>query len=248
MSIFTPVNQIKLTNVVIVRLKRAGKRFELACYPNKVLSWRDGIEKDLDEVLQIPTIFVNVSKGVLARKEELSAAFGKEKTEKEIIAMILQKGELQVSEKERQIMNEKLFRDIATVVAEKCVDPETKRPLTVGLVERAMKDIHYSIQPSKNAKQQALVVIRLLKDKIPIERAEMRLKLSMPAKEGKKLKEQLQQLVSKIESEESDEQGYKAVCLIDPGKFRSVDELLKNIGTVEVLSLSVQEQSAEMIK
>ena len=54
------------------------------------------------------------------------------------------KGELQISEKERDIMNEKLFRDIATIVAEKCVDAETKRPLTVGLVERAMKEAHYS--------------------------------------------------------------------------------------------------------
>lgn len=30
------VKQVKLTNVAIVRLKKGGKRFELACYPNKV--------------------------------------------------------------------------------------------------------------------------------------------------------------------------------------------------------------------
>ena len=33
---FTPVNQIRLTNVAIVRLKKGGKRFELACFKNKV--------------------------------------------------------------------------------------------------------------------------------------------------------------------------------------------------------------------
>ena len=80
------------------------------------------------------------------------------------------KGEIQVNEKERQVLNEKLFRDIATVVAEKCVDPETKRPLTVSLVERAMKDIHYSVNEKKNAKVQVtsantmnLIQIRLWK-------------------------------------------------------------------------------------
>ncbi len=79
MSIFTPVNQIRLTNVAIVRLKRGGKRFELAAYPNKVQSWRNGLyactlpgctgwwltacsEKSLDDVLQTPTVFINVSK------------------------------------------------------------------------------------------------------------------------------------------------------------------------------------------
>lgn len=47
-----------------------------------------------------------------------------------------------------------MFRDIANIVAEKCVDPETRRPLTVGLVERAMRDIHYSVKPARSAKQQ----------------------------------------------------------------------------------------------
>lgn len=40
-NIFTPTNQIRLTNVAIVRMKKAGKRFEIACYRNKVISWRN---------------------------------------------------------------------------------------------------------------------------------------------------------------------------------------------------------------
>lgn len=40
--IFTPTNQIRLTNVAIVRQKKRGKRFEIACYKNKVVSWRKG--------------------------------------------------------------------------------------------------------------------------------------------------------------------------------------------------------------
>jgi len=33
---FTPVNQVRLTNVAYVRLNKRGKRFEIACYRNKV--------------------------------------------------------------------------------------------------------------------------------------------------------------------------------------------------------------------
>ena len=40
MSIFTPTNQIRLTNVAMVWFKKGGKRFEIVCYKNKVLSWR----------------------------------------------------------------------------------------------------------------------------------------------------------------------------------------------------------------
>ncbi|XP_005745107.1 ribosome maturation protein SBDS-like [Pundamilia nyererei] len=155
MSIFTPTNQIRLTNVAVVRMKKGGKRFEIACYKNKVMSWRSGAEKDLDEVLQTHSVFVNVSKGQVAKKDDLTKAFGTDDLT-EICKQILAKGELQVSDKERQTQLETMFRDIATIVAEKCVNPETKRPYTVSLIERAMKDIHYSVKPNKSTKQQHL--------------------------------------------------------------------------------------------
>lgn len=39
-QIKNPTNQKLLTNVAVVRMKKNGKRFEIACYRNKVLSWR----------------------------------------------------------------------------------------------------------------------------------------------------------------------------------------------------------------
>lgn len=71
---------------------------------------------------------------------------------------ILAKGELQVSEKERSTQLESMFRDIATIVADKCVNPESKRPYPVGIIERAMKDIHYSVIPTRTTKQQVSTV------------------------------------------------------------------------------------------
>ncbi len=58
----TPQNQKRLTNVAIVRYKKGGQRFEVACYPNTVETWRERIETDLGEVLQSRQVFVNVSK------------------------------------------------------------------------------------------------------------------------------------------------------------------------------------------
>lgn len=40
-----PIGQKRLTNIAVVRLKAAGQRFEVACYKNKIVSWRDGVEK-----------------------------------------------------------------------------------------------------------------------------------------------------------------------------------------------------------
>lgn len=57
-----PVGKVLMTNVAVVRLKKGGKRFEIACYKNKVLNWRNGVEMDIDEVLQITRVYENVSK------------------------------------------------------------------------------------------------------------------------------------------------------------------------------------------
>eukprot|EP01079_Euglenida_sp_SAG-EU17-18_P008441 gene8441-1509_t len=45
-----PVGQLRHTNIAVVRLKKGGKRFEVACYKNKVKDFRAGIEKDTGEV------------------------------------------------------------------------------------------------------------------------------------------------------------------------------------------------------
>lgn len=133
-----PSNQIKLTNVSLVRLKKGKKRFEIACYKNKVLEWRSGIETDLDNVLQIPNVFLNVSKGQTAPKEDLEKAFGKGKPTDDIILEILKKGELQVGEKERAAQSERVHNEIIGIVASKLVDPRTKRVYTSGMIEKAL--------------------------------------------------------------------------------------------------------------
>lgn len=169
MSIFTPTNQIRFTNVAIVRMKRGGKRFELACYKNKVISWREETEKDLDEVLQTVNVFTNVSKGLVAKKEDLVECFGHDDVRK-ICVEILDKGDLQISEKERKNQLDSAFKAVATIVSEMCINSETKKPFPVSIIEKSMKQLHFSINTTKTNKQQALEVIKKLKDTIPIER------------------------------------------------------------------------------
>jgi ribosome maturation protein SDO1 len=203
-------------------------------------------------VLQASSVFVNVSKGVIWKKDELVAAFGTDEQSK-IITMvrsfpascvaarpaaegvgaarrrqILDKGELQVSEKERSQMLTNIHRDIATVVADKvrcratcvgggeggdglvralqCVDPNTQRPLTVGIVERAMREIHYSVNLHRSAKQQALEVIRLLKSsgKIPIERAQMQLKIAAAERDSAELRNKLKPLLATVQKQQTE--------------------------------------------
>jgi hypothetical protein len=51
---------------------------------------------------------------------------------------------------------------------------------------------------------EALEVIRALREKFPIERAQMLLRVRLPAKEGKAIKAQLLELVARVDNEEFD--------------------------------------------
>ncbi|KAI9343444.1 ribosome maturation protein SBDS-like protein [Zopfochytrium polystomum] len=239
--VFTPSNQHRLTNVSVVRLKKGGIRFELACYKNKVIEWRSNIETDLDNVLQTHTVYVNVSKGQTASQEDLLKCFKTEDVDK-IILEILRKGELQVGEKERTAQIETVVRDVATTIAEKCINPETKRPYPVTMIEKAMADLHFSVNPNRSTKQQALDMIKQLQEKqiIPIARAQMRLRIVLPGKEGKRVKEKIAGLIDSVEDEDFGDE-YELICLVDPGQFRSLTETVaaetKGRGQVDVLNV-----------
>lgn len=86
-----PVGQKLLTNVAVVKLKKQNKKFELACYRNKVTDWRNKQENDVSQVLQIDQIFSDVETGTIAGKNDLKK-FGKLSRD-QIILEILNKGE-----------------------------------------------------------------------------------------------------------------------------------------------------------
>ena len=64
----------------------------------------------------------------------------------------------QVSDKERKVELETLFRDVASVLSEKCINPESRRPYTITMIERALRDAHFNVDPKRPAKAQALEV------------------------------------------------------------------------------------------
>lgn len=238
-SLVQPIGQKRLTNVAIVRLKKHGIRFEIACYKNKVLSWRSGVEKDLDEVLQSHTVYTNVSKGILAKSKDLIAAFGTDDQSK-ICLEILEKGELQVAGKERDSQLSIQFRDIATIVMQKTINPETQRPYTISMIERLMHDIHFAVDPHTSSKKQALEVIRELQKHFPIKRSPMRLRFIAPEKNFSTLMDKLKEWNASIVSKDESGHQQSVVCELEPGLFRDCDALMRNLqGRLEILAVSV---------
>lgn len=182
------------------------KRFELACYKNKLLEYRSGAEKDLDNVLQVPTVFLSVSKAQTAPTAELAKSFGADTPREEILQEILRKGEVQVGERERKDILERVEKEVLDIVSGRLVDPTTKRVYTPGMISKALdqlssasgqqqsgdgggagddqpkKPLWTGVASNRSAKSQALDAMKALIawQPIPVMRARMRLRVTCP--------------------------------------------------------------------
>lgn len=217
-------------------MKRAGKRFEIACYKNKILNWRNGVEKDIDEVLQIDRIFKDVVRGIYASKKDLMKAFGTDDTN-EISRIILDKGKEQVSGKERELQLKNVYLDIATIVSQKCINPETNRHYPVKVIERAMRHHHFNVHSTWSAKKQALRCIAFLKEKIPLERAKMRVRIALESSVEKDVMEKFTECLASIGAlsieKEKDEEDAMYFAF-DPSKYREVQKMTKEHLDVDI--------------
>lgn len=199
----TPLNQVRLTNVALVKYKIKGKKFELACYKNKVQNYRDNVETDLNEVLQINEIYTNVSKGEVANGKDVKKYLHEDK--QKAIEIIMTKGELQISELERDSEFESMKLKIANIVSTMCVNKKNNVPFPVPIILKAMDDIKFNVKDSHAAKKQALQLIKELPKVLPLERAKMKIKFSCT--DSTKSAEVIDWMTKKYDKEENDEEG-----------------------------------------
>lgn len=240
MVIQQPSGSIKFTNVSQVKSRRGKRTFVVVCYQNKVQDWRKGIEKDIDEVVQVPQVFVNVGKGEVANSEALKEGFGTSNVD-EVVLEILNNGELQVGDKERQQQQMRLHASVLEIIASKTVNPRSGRPYPVTIIAKLLNMLSFQYT-SKPAKGQALEAIKLLTEAqiIPIVRARMRIRVSDDAQNFGSWEDQVRERMN-IESEHKENEYFEIVGLIDPSDFRDIDELVRDasqgLGMVEIMAL-----------
>lgn len=236
-----PINQVRLTNVAVVRMQKGGKRFEIACYRNKVVDYRQGLEQDLSEVLQTDRVFKNVSKGEFANIKDLQKVFGT-KDEEEIAKVILTKGQLQVGSLERNEQLEKTIAQIAEWISKNCVHPASDRPYTISQIKHAMSQANFSVHPTKPLKRQYLDCVKTLQGVIPIRRAKMELLLLVPDGEHPGVEDLMNE--NKLSWEHSLDGMHQYKILVDPSLYRILNEEIQKIegARIEVVTQVVTKQ------
>ena len=90
--------------------------------------------------------------GEEAKKNDLKKAFGNKLSADDIIIEILNKGEMQESDLERENKNENLKNDIASLISKMCENSQNGNLFPVTIILKAMTEVNCKINDKKAAK------------------------------------------------------------------------------------------------
>jgi len=149
---------------VVARFEKSGKRFEILVDPDKAFNYKQTKKGDIYEILVVDEIFSDANKGTRASEEDIKKIFSTDDVY-EVAKKILDKGDLQITTKQRQELIEKNKKKISYIISRCAVDPRTKLPHPQQRILEAMEKARVKIDPFKSAEEQVENVIKELQKK-----------------------------------------------------------------------------------
>ena len=158
---------VTLEDSVTARLEYYGERFEILVDPDLASEFKRGKDVPLEEILAVEEIFKDVKKGDKASEESMNKAFSSTDP-LEVAALILKKGQVQLTAQQRKEMLEEKRKKIIAKITREAINPQTKLPHPARRIEKAMEEAKVHIDPFKSVDEQINVVLKAIRILIPI--------------------------------------------------------------------------------
>ena len=110
------------------------------------------------------------------------------------------------------------------------LDPSTSHRHTPGMIEKAMQELNFIVKADKPAKAQALELVRKLQtpeSPLKVQRVRMRIRITMPSKDAKRVKDKVLANVDETEEEDMGAE-WEVIAKIDPSAFRVLVDLVND--------------------
>ena len=169
-----------MADVTVVRFSFEGEKFEILVKPDPALDFKLGKKKDISSILISDDIYTDSGKGTKPATEKLVKAF-KTEDSTEIVKIILQKGDLNLTTDQRRKMVDEKKKQIIAFIAKTYVDPKTHLPHPPLRIEQAMKDGRISVDPQKNVDEQVKDIVDKLRSIIALKSENLQLEIVIPA-------------------------------------------------------------------
>lgn len=158
---------VTLENSVIARLEYYGEHFEILVDPDLASDFKRGKNVEIENILAVEEIFKDAKKGDKASEEAMMKAF-QSVDPLEAAAIIIKKGQVQLTAQQRKDMQEEKRKKIIAKITREAINPQTKLPHPARRIEIAMEEAKVHIDPFKSVDEQVNTVLKAIRIKIPI--------------------------------------------------------------------------------
>ncbi|MGZ7044326.1 MAG: ribosome assembly factor SBDS, partial [Methanobacterium sp.] len=153
---------VTLEDSVIARLEYYGEHFEILVDPDLASDFKRGKEVDIEKVLAVEEIFKDAKKGDKASEEAMMKAF-QSIDPIEAAAIIIRKGQVQLTAQQRKEMLEDKRKKIIAKITREAINPQTKLPHPARRIEKAMEESKIHIDPFKSVDEQVNEVLKAIR-------------------------------------------------------------------------------------
>ncbi|MBR9676743.1 ribosome assembly factor SBDS [Candidatus Woesearchaeota archaeon] len=164
----------------VARLKKEGTNFEIVITPEKAVSYKEGNDIPIEEIVHSQKIFFDAHKGLLASEERLKSVFSTDEP-LQVAKKILEEGEIQLTAEIRSKVREEKKRQLINLIHRNAADPKTGLPHPVQRIELAFEEAKVRVDEYKKADEQVQDVIKTLRPILPINFEKKKLQVLLPA-------------------------------------------------------------------
>lgn len=165
----------------LARLKKGGEVFEIVLRdPDAALEFKQGKNIEMRDILETPKIFSDAKKGELQSDTNCKKWLGVSDPN-EAAKVILQKGELALTQEQRKRFFEVRKKKIVEHIHMNASDPKTKLPHPKQRIELAMEQAKIQIDPYQLVETQIEKIIDQLRPILPLSFEQMKIKVTIPA-------------------------------------------------------------------
>jgi ribosome maturation protein SDO1 len=173
---------ISLDDAVTARLESHGSRFEVLVDPDAALAIKRGeFEGDLEDVIAAEDVFEDAARGDRPAEEDLEDVFGTTDP-MAIIPEVIDRGEIQITAKQRREMQEQKRRQLITIIARNAINPQMNdAPHPPDRIESALEETDFRVDPMEPVETQVDEALDALRPVIPIRFEEITIAVQFPA-------------------------------------------------------------------
>ena len=177
---------ITLEDAVIARLEYYGERFEILVDPDLASDFKRGEDIQIEEILAVEEVFKDSKKGDKASEEAMNKAF--DTTDPlEAAAIIIRKGQVQLTAQQRRDMQEDKRRMVVAKIAREAINPQTKLPHPARRIEIAMEEAKVRVDPFKSVDEQVNITLKAIRRLIPIKLEKVKVAIHIPGEDAGKV-------------------------------------------------------------